>query len=52
MDANRRGLVALREALGGRKLDAICTGHQRCTPRGRGDAMLDELIGRLRQPGK
>src|SRR5205807_980334 len=48
MDANRRGVAALRDALGGRKVETVCTGHQGCTPPGRGAAMLDEIVARVR----
>jgi glyoxylase-like metal-dependent hydrolase (beta-lactamase superfamily II) len=49
--ANRRSIAALGDALRDRRVDAVCTGHQACTPEGRGRAMLDDLIRRAREPG-
>ena len=46
MDADRRGVAGLKNALGGRVIDTVCTGHQGCTPAGKGGAMLDDLIAR------
>lgn len=48
--ANRRAIAGLRAALAGRKVEIVCTGHQACTPDGRGGAMLDELIARAEKP--
>jgi glyoxylase-like metal-dependent hydrolase (beta-lactamase superfamily II) len=44
MDQNRRSVAGLRDALAGRAVHTVCTGHQGCTPPGRGAAMLDALI--------
>jgi glyoxylase-like metal-dependent hydrolase (beta-lactamase superfamily II) len=46
----RRGVAHLREALAGRPVDMVCTGHQGCTPPGRGAAMLEELMARAATP--
>jgi glyoxylase-like metal-dependent hydrolase (beta-lactamase superfamily II) len=52
MEANRRGVVALRNALAGAAIDFVCTGHQGCTPPGRARAMLDELTARAGAAGR
>jgi hydroxyacylglutathione hydrolase len=45
---NRRALAALGEALDGVAVHTVCTGHQGCTPPGRGQAMLAALIERAK----
>ncbi len=44
---NARSLAGLGQALAGRRLDFVCSGHGGCTPPGRAQAMLDELMTRL-----
>jgi hydroxyacylglutathione hydrolase len=46
--ANRRALAALGQALDGVAVHTVCTGHQGCTPPGRGPAMLTALIERAK----
>jgi glyoxylase-like metal-dependent hydrolase (beta-lactamase superfamily II) len=48
---NARSIVALARALGGARLDFVCTGHEACTPPGRARAMLDELAARSAAAG-
>jgi glyoxylase-like metal-dependent hydrolase (beta-lactamase superfamily II) len=44
--ANKRGIAALKDALGTLPIDVVCTGHQGCTQRGEGRKLLDALIAR------
>jgi hydroxyacylglutathione hydrolase len=45
-DAARRAIVGLKKQLAGAEVDAVCTGHGGCTPKGLGKNLLDELISR------
>jgi glyoxylase-like metal-dependent hydrolase (beta-lactamase superfamily II) len=45
-DANRRSIAALADALAGVVVHTVCTGHQGCTPEGRGAGMLARLLER------
>ena len=48
LDSNKRSIGALKSQISGLSIAVVCTGHQGCTPEGRGAAMLDELIARAR----
>jgi hydroxyacylglutathione hydrolase len=52
VDGNRRSLAALADALGGAAVETVCTGHQGCTPAGKGAAMLKALLERAKSGGK
>jgi glyoxylase-like metal-dependent hydrolase (beta-lactamase superfamily II) len=47
-EANRRAVAALGDELRGVDVQVVCTGHQGCTPPGRGAAMLADLIARAK----
>ena len=51
-DGNHRSIAALDEALAGVVVHTVCTGHQGCTPEGRGAAMLARLLERAKRETK
>jgi glyoxylase-like metal-dependent hydrolase (beta-lactamase superfamily II) len=46
-EQSRRSLAGLAGALGGAKVEVICTGHTGCTPPSESKALLDDLIKRM-----
>jgi glyoxylase-like metal-dependent hydrolase (beta-lactamase superfamily II) len=46
-EQGRRSLAGLPGALGGAKVEVICTGHSGCTPPGESKALLDDLVKRM-----
>ena len=47
-DANNQAARALRPMLQGRAIDRVCTGHGGCTPAGRGRAMFEDRLARIK----
>ena len=46
---NQRSIATLGDLLSAYTVDVVCTGHQGCTPEGKGAAMLADLVARAKQ---
>jgi glyoxylase-like metal-dependent hydrolase (beta-lactamase superfamily II) len=46
MAENKRSIAALKTLLAGKRVDVVCTGHQRCTKPEETTKMLEELFAR------
>ena len=48
---NQRSIATLGDLLSAYTVDVVCTGHQGCTPEGKGAAMLADLVARAKKAG-
>jgi len=46
-DGAKRAIAGIKQQLGDTELDAICTGHGGCTPKGLAKNLLDDFVSRL-----
>jgi hydroxyacylglutathione hydrolase len=46
-DGAKTALLGLKQQLAGTEIDAVCSGHGGCTPKGLGKNLLDDLLGRV-----